>query len=260
MIKILTGWSDPGGSTESFIRLTNMLNSKGHETALYGPHRWHLDKCQSDMLKSEMRIDADDVVLVHFLPIKKRLPCKKMIYVSHEKQLSPVTKQHYNYDVCVFLHDKHRAFHGEYKGPAVIIPNLYDEISVDKRDGHEHVAGVIGTVDTNKRTHVAIQRAIEQKYKQVNIYGTINDPAYYEQHVKPLVDDKHVVYKGFCTKQEIYSSIHAAFLASVSECASLVQQECHQTNTLFYGDDEIMYDIDNVTNVDITNMWIDLVK
>ena len=52
MIKIITGWSNRGGSTFAFINLTNKLNEYGYETILYGPHEWHLDKCKSDLLKN----------------------------------------------------------------------------------------------------------------------------------------------------------------------------------------------------------------
>ena len=38
MIKIITGWSNRGGSTFAFINLTNKLNEYGYETILYGPH------------------------------------------------------------------------------------------------------------------------------------------------------------------------------------------------------------------------------
>lgn len=260
MIKILTGWSAPGGSTESFIRLTNEFNSRGFDATLYGPHDWHLDKCKSSMLVNEMSIAKDDVVMVHFLDINKRLPAKKFIYVCHEKQIKPVTERHHHYDACVFLHDNHREFHSTYQGPSFIIPNLFDNISIKKRRNYEKYAGVIGSIDANKRTHISIQRAKDKGYERINVYGTINDDGYYDEHVKPLIDNKQVFYKGFCSREEIYSSIHAAFLSSVSECAPFVLQECNQTNTCFYGDDHIMYDISNNTNDDIIKMWVDLIS
>jgi len=47
MVKIVSGWSNRGGSTFAFINLTNALNKAGYDTTFYGPHEWHLDKCKS---------------------------------------------------------------------------------------------------------------------------------------------------------------------------------------------------------------------
>jgi hypothetical protein len=41
MIKIISGWSNKGGSTIALIALTNALNAEGYETTFYGPHDWH---------------------------------------------------------------------------------------------------------------------------------------------------------------------------------------------------------------------------
>jgi hypothetical protein len=48
-IKILTGFSDKGGSTNAFVNLTNEFNKLGYDCTLYGPHSWHLVKCQSKL-------------------------------------------------------------------------------------------------------------------------------------------------------------------------------------------------------------------
>ena len=50
MIKIISGWSNLGGSTESFIKLCNLFNDNNLECVYYGPHNYHLDKCKSDHL------------------------------------------------------------------------------------------------------------------------------------------------------------------------------------------------------------------
>lgn len=260
MIKILTGWSNPGGSTESFIRLTNELNTRGHDTMLYGPHDWHLDKCKSDKLKNEVEISPDDIILVHFLDIKKRLPAKKFIYVCHEKNLKPVGEGFHHYDACVFLHEKHREYHKHYNGPSFLIPNLFDSFEYKKHATYKECAGVIGSIDENKRTHLSIQRAIDAGYKRVYIYGNITDIKYYQKHVEPLVDDRQVVFKGFESKSEIYSSVGAVFLSSESECAPLVLQECYQTKTNFHGYEHISYDINCESNDEIIDKWLELFK
>ena len=50
-IKILSGWSNVGGSTTAFINLCNLLNSEGYDCTFYGPHDWHIDKCKSGKLE-----------------------------------------------------------------------------------------------------------------------------------------------------------------------------------------------------------------
>ena len=56
MIKIISGWSDKGGSTFAFINLTNTLNEYGYDATFYGPHTWHLDKCKSGILDNSLTI------------------------------------------------------------------------------------------------------------------------------------------------------------------------------------------------------------
>ena len=47
MVKIISGYSEKGGSTTAFINLTNIFNENGIDCVFYGPHQWHLDKCKS---------------------------------------------------------------------------------------------------------------------------------------------------------------------------------------------------------------------
>ena len=76
-VKLLSGWSNPGGSTHHHIALTNLLNSKGVECVFYGPHDYHLDKCKSDTL-DKLQLGPEHILISHFLhticePVSKRL-------------------------------------------------------------------------------------------------------------------------------------------------------------------------------------------
>ena len=62
MVKIISGWSDRGGSTFAFINLTNKLNESGIDTTFYGPHPWHLDKCKSGLLDEKFRLSQFSVL------------------------------------------------------------------------------------------------------------------------------------------------------------------------------------------------------
>jgi len=262
VIKILTGWSKEGGSTESFIRLTNELNARGVSTTLYGPDQWHINKCQGEILTNSVinNISPEDTVIVHFLNLSARIKCKKLIYVSHEKELYPVTSKHHFYDVCVFLNQKHRDFHTEYKGCYKIIPNIVQKIDVRKKKGIKNCAGIIGSIDENKQTHISILNAKKANYETINIYGKITDPNYFNTFVKPHIDNKTVFYKGFCDKVDIYSSVYAVFHSSKSECASLVYQECMNTNTRFYGNSDHEYDYNMLANHEIIAQWLKILS
>ena len=115
MIKILTGWSNKGGSTFAFIRLVNALNEAGHDTTLYGPHDWHLDKCKGDKLDN-FRPEADDTLIVHFLNLGDRPPVKRVVLNCHEKDVFEVSRIIPFWDECVFLNEKQRKYHKGYQG------------------------------------------------------------------------------------------------------------------------------------------------
>ena len=83
MIKIITGYSERGGSTVAFINLTNELNKRGYDCILYGPHHWHLDKCKSDLIKN-LKFDITDRVISHVLKLDNRPNVKKIVLSSHE--------------------------------------------------------------------------------------------------------------------------------------------------------------------------------
>lgn len=256
MIKIITGFSERGGSTTSFIRLTNYLNKIGIDTILYGPHDWHLDKCKSGKIQTA-NINPEDIVIAHFLPIKRKPNAKKVILACHEKNLYEVGKVKQFWDVAIFLNEKHRKYHSDYKNNYLIIPNLKDEslISVEKPN-LDKVAGVIGSIDENKQTHVSIQRALDDGCDTVIVYGTINDANYYNMYVKHLFDNPKVKHASFNeSKQNMYNSIGRVYHSSISECACLVKDECYQTNTKFFGNEATSPEVSTLTNEEIISLW-----
>ena len=132
VVKIVSGYSDKGGSTTAFINLTNFFNDNGIDCTFYGPHDWHLNKCKSDLLKN-VKYDSDDIVIFHFLDLKERPNVKRAILSCHEKWWFPVGKITKYWDTVVFLHDQHRDYHKEYTGDFVIIPNLKEHLNVSDK-------------------------------------------------------------------------------------------------------------------------------
>ena len=85
MEKIVSGWSNRGGSTFAFINLTNALNKAGYDTTFYGPHEWHLDKCKSGRM-NEINMGKNDKMIFHFIPLNSRPDVKKSFIILSRKK------------------------------------------------------------------------------------------------------------------------------------------------------------------------------
>jgi len=256
MVKILSGWSNKGGSTTAFIKLTNELNKFGVDTTFYGPHSWHLDKCKSGILDNSLTINEDDVLICHFLHLLLRPKAKKVILACHEKNLFEVGKINKYWDEVIFLNERHKNYHNLYTGSFSIIPNLKEELIFRDKTGLEKIAGIIGSFDENKQTHVSIQRALSDGCEKIYLFG---EPVgeYYEKFVKNLVDNQTVIIKGFSEdKQGMYDMIGCVYHSSKSEVACLVKDECETTGVVFYGNEATDNPPVLMTNEEIINKWI----
>ena len=258
MIDIISGWSNKGGSTFAFVNLTNALNEAGYDTTFYGPHDWHLDKCKSGKLNN-FKPNPDNVLITHFLQLQSRPQAKKVILFCHEKNIFEMGKLKQYWDEAVFLNEKQRKYHAGYHGKYSIIPNLKEELSKsEKTEDVLKVAGIIGSFDENKQTHISIERALEDGYEKVLLYGNISEINYYNNSIKPLVEKyDNVIECGFePDKQKIYDSVGAVYLSSRSEVASLVKDECETTGTKFCGNHATNHDVKELTNDEIIQEWV----
>ena len=257
MIKILSGWSNKGGSTFAFINLTNELNKNGIDCTFYGPHQWHLDKCKSGLLDGNFKLEKDDTIIVHFLNLGTRPDVKKVILSCHEKNLFEVGGIKQFWDEVVFLNEKHRNYHENYKGKYQIIANLREPLlKNEKSETTKGLAGVVGSIDINKQTHISIQRALSDGISKVYLFGNVTDQNYYETEVKPLIDNDKVIEYGFISdKQKMYDMVEFVYLSSKSEVASLVKDECESTGTIFKGNFATDHDNTFITNQDIVDKW-----
>ena len=261
MIKIFSGWSNKGGSTFAFINLTNKLNELGYDTTFYGPHQWHLDKCKSGILDNSVSIKQSDRIICHFLNLPNRPNANKVILSCHEKNIFEVGKIKQYWDEVVFLNEKQRNYHSEYKGNYSVIPNLKETlIRKEKTEEVKNVAGIIGSIDENKQTHTSIERAIREGYNKIILFGNITDQNYYNNFVKPLLNNNIIEYGFESDKQKIYDMVGGVFLSSKSEVASLVKDECETTGTKFYGNSATEHDVKELTNDEIINEWIKLLE
>jgi hypothetical protein len=260
-VKILTGFSERGGSTTALINLTNLFNKNGIDCTFYGPHSWHLDKCKSDLI-SNLKLDPSDKVITHAVRPETRLPVDTVILASHEKWWFPVGKIPQHWDKVIFLHKNHREYHEDYYGEYDIIPNLKEPLTSNtKKENVDLIAGVIGTIEDRKQTHKSIERALEDGCEKVILFGKIGDENYYNDLVKDLLNDPRVEMSGYQTdKQSMYDSIGRVYHSSKGEVACLVKDECYLTNTKFYGNEETDHEVSPLTNNEILEKWKQVLK
>jgi hypothetical protein len=258
MIKIITGWSNKGGSTFALMNLMKEFEKAGHECIMYGPHEWHLDKCNGAMLK-DFVISEDDIIIAHFIQLPGGPKPKKVVLSCHEKDVFEVGNIRPFWDTVVFLNEKQRKYHKNYFGPYEIIPNT--KVPFEKKpksDEAKKTAGIIGSFDVNKQTHISIERAVNDGFEKVLLFGGVSDQEYYNEFVKPLVDkyDNVSEYGFIADKQEMYDMIGTAYLSSKSEVASLVKDECYSTGTEFKGNHATNNDTVEMTNEEVVEKWI----
>jgi hypothetical protein len=260
-VKILTGFSERGGSTTALINLTNFFNKNGIDCTFYGPHQWHLDKCKSDLI-SNIQLDKSDKVITHAIRPETRLPVDTVVLSSHEKWWFQVGKIPQHWDKVIFLHEEHRKYHSDYNGEYDIIPNLKESLTSEtKKPNVELIAGVIGTIEDRKQTHISIKRALEDGCEQILLFGKIADENYYNDFLKDLLIDPRIVLSGYQTdKQLMYDSIGRVYHSSKGEVACLVKDECYLTNTKFFGNEETEHEVSPLTNEEILNKWKIILK
>jgi hypothetical protein len=254
-VKIISGYSDKGGSTTAFINLTNYFNENGINCTFYGPHEWHLDKCKSDLI-SNLKFEKTDVIISHFLNLQSRPDVKKIVLSCHENWWYEVADVKQYWDEVVFLHDKHREYHKRYLGDYSIIPNLKEDLISIEKPELDKVAGIIGTIEDRKQTHVSIQRALKDGCDKIFLYGHIGDENYYQNNVKPLMSNPNIILMGHSTnKQNMYNSIGRVYHSSKGEVACLVKDECYLTNTKFFGNKETENEVSKLNNNEILQLW-----
>lgn len=235
MIKIISAHSSYGGSTTAFINLTNLFNKNGIECKFYGPHDWHLSKCNSGRLL-EYRPEPNDSVIVHYMNLAERIPSKRVILSVHEQNIFPL--QNVNlaaYDKIHYVSNHQLDYHKVEKD-YFILPNVMDELKRNPKPSTK-VAGIIGTIDPNKNVHVSIANALKAGFQKIKIYGNIGDQAYYRIKVEPYVKayNNIVSLEGFCEdKQAMYDSITDVFFSSEMECLPYVIGECRMTGTALH--------------------------
>ena len=273
MIRVFTGWSHLGGSTVAFINLVNMFNGRGYDAMLYGPHDWADGKCrfqsieQTELNKiASETVRAGDVVFVHFLPLSfnnaGRGFLKKTVYSCHEKDILPINKVAYRkFDFIHYVSSHQRDWHNIVY-PNVVIPNVVSDLMPIKRQilpECKKVGGVIGSIDPNKKTHKAIQAALDDGCDKVLLFGLVTDQGYYQLRVEPLLQDERVEYAGYENDRSImYGCLDTVYHASASETYNFIEHECRQAETEFKNVGKANPESIYMEEEDIFNTWKDV--
>ena len=240
-IKIVSGWSNPGGSTNSHITLTNLLNDHGYNCTFYGPHDYHLDKCKSALF-NEFESGPDDVIVSHFLRFREIPKCRKHIFSCHEKDVWPINKMQESgrqdvrdYDALHFVSLLQKAWQMVDHSYQVVIPPIASPVKWT--DPKNNVAGVIGSIDLNKQTHVAINRALNVGgYEKVLVFGQVTDLPYFNEYIHHFVLSGKVIMAGHESDREaMYGQISEVYHSSLSETYGLVEAECRLSGIPFNG-------------------------
>jgi hypothetical protein len=236
-IKIVSGWSNPGGSTTAFINLTNALNQYGIETNFYGPHDYHLQKCSGKKI-TDLTISKNDNLISHFIELGNVM-ARKHIFSCHEtdvyplspRVLTPYRKIHY---VSRWQQEWHKV-----NKPYFILPNILEDLKPNKKP-KEKIGGIIGSIDRNKQTHISIVNALNDGCEKILLFGNITDVEYYNSWIKNYIEDKlnygNVYHVGHVEdKQEMYDSVTDVYQSSMRETWGYVKGECLLTSTRYHS-------------------------
>lgn len=258
MIKIITRYSKPGGSTEVFCALTNALNKRGHKTVFMGPHKYHLSKCNSYHITQGVPIEPDDILILHLMSVEKRPKCKQVIYSCHEHEVFRLTNE--NIKGCDKVHfvSEHQKVWHDIDKDSFVIPPYVEDLQPTKCAGN--VAGVIGLIFPLKQTHVSIERALADGFEKVLVYGAIDDPVYFKEKIQPLVDNEKVRYMGHHEdKQMMYNTISHMYVSSLRETYSMTISEAMKANVIIEAipGSEYIYCYREMHNEKITDMWLE---
>ena len=289
MIKIISGFSIPVGPSIGFVNLCNQLNRRGIDCTFYGPDRWHLNKCKAADISS-FHPEPGDIIIVHhvrllsladlfkvqdtiqqsrkktsrnlfadilgrYIPRAAKPNGLKLILSCQDNALFPIR----NLNRALFdgIHCSHASqvrYHKITRNHFVI-PSFVNPLlpTAHKPEG---VAGVLGSIRRENKTHVSIERALRDGCEKVILFGYLKDPLYYYAKIRPLTKTYggRIQFAGFIDdRQEVYDSISDVYCAEYRPW-SPIRQECEMTRTRFHGSHRDEED-EPMSHVRIFEMW-----
>lgn len=256
-VRFLSGFSGPGGSTIAFNTLVNLLNDHGVESVFYGPYAWEGINCKFQQLGNGLTIYPDDVVVYHFLPVKERFKCKKQILSCHETKVFPIKQvEGLVYDTVHYVSESQKEFQGV---AGTVIPNPIRKLTKRDKTYAPKVAGIIGSIDPNKRIKESIQAALNDGFSDIRIYGNLTDYEYFMRQVLPLLSDR-VTYRGVSLDMDsTYSQLTHVYHSPLLESFNLVKPECEAAGVIYVGNEGNDTKAEYWDNERIVKSWKNLI-
>lgn len=256
MIKIISGHSHYGGSTTAHINMCNEFNSNSIPCEFYGPHEWHTTKCNGKSIK-DLTINKNDIIICHYISIPTRPFCEKLIYSVHEySNICDIKRFNINiFDGIHFVSERVKNQQISHENNKFkIIPNFVDNLKPSIKQ--HKVAGIIGTIDNNKQTHISIIRAIDAGFTDIRLFGSVSDNVYYTNNILPLLQKYNFIkIIGYIEdKQAMYDSISDVYHSSLSETWGYIKAECLLTNVEYHGNNQTD-NTEYLENSIILNKW-----
>ena len=138
--------------------------------------------------------------------------------------------------------------------PYVVIPNVV--VPLEKSPLGTKTAGVIGSIDRFKQTHLSIERALGKVYNKILLYGNVTDREYFEKEVSPYVSKGVAILMGHVDdRQKMYDSVDEVFHSSVMETYNFIRAECHYTGVKYDGLESANTDAELWTSDKIFEKW-----
>ena len=249
-VKIASGWSNPGGSTIAHILLCNLFNDNGIDCTFYGPHPWHLKKCKADLLQN-IQVQKQDILISHFLPFHK-FKCKKHILSCHETNFYDLKTIENKWDSIHFVSNFQKNWQGS-PSNSFVIPNVLPLLK--KSPLNTKCAGVVGSIDSHKQTHLSVKRALSDGFEKVYIFGHNGDPVYFLNEIKPMIGDKVIHINNMEDQQKMYDMVDAVYHSSKRETFNYVKAECNLTGVDYRGLDSADSNAEYWDNDRILKEW-----
>jgi hypothetical protein len=170
----------------------------------------------------------NDSVISHFIDLPK-LDVKKHIFSCHETDVWPMTYRDLSkYNKIHYVSKWQQEWHGT-KKTYFLLPNILEDLKAnDKPNGK--IGGVIGSIDRNKRTHISIQKALEDGCEKVLLFGSVTDNDYYDT-MKHMIGGNVVLVGQVEDKQAMYDMVTDVYQNSIRETWGYVAGECQITGT-----------------------------
>lgn len=234
MIKVVSGWGGPGGSTVALNNLVNLFSRKGRTACLYTPTKWEGVTCKWDSHEN-LKFNKDDVLIFHFMKFTKRPPVRKVILSCHETKVFTIK----NYKDLIY-DDVHFVSNFQKKWQNIegkVIPNVFHKYAPRPNKFKVACAGILGSIDSNKRTHRSIAKALDDGHTDVRLYGAITDLNYFNSEVLPLLGSR-VSYRGIASDmQTVYDTLTDVYHSPELETFNLIKPECKYAEVKYHADE-----------------------